>query len=260
MRISYLIPGPMGRTAGGEAELDRRCSLLQQYAASGTEVGGHDVPEGPASIESMCEGYLSIPATMRRALELQSDGWECVILGCFGDPGLAGFRELMDVPTVGPGEATALVAASLGHRYSVITVTDSIVAPIEQQLRSAGVADKLASVRAMSIPVLELHTDLDRTIEAATDAGRTALTRDRADTLILGCMSMGFLGVSEAIAGHLGVPVLNPAKVALKFAEMILGSGLTHSRRAYMPPPKLASGKVSSALELIDLSTGRETT
>ena len=30
---------------------------------------------GPASIESMYEEYLSIPATCRRALELQEDGW-----------------------------------------------------------------------------------------------------------------------------------------------------------------------------------------
>ena len=62
---------------------------------------------------------------------------------------------------------------------------------------------------------------------------------------------MGFLGIAEAASEALGVPVLNPGKVALKYAEALVGSGLTHSRKAYMLPPKLASGKVASALDLL---------
>jgi len=254
MKISYLIPGPMGLRAGGQTELDRRRSLLQEYAAPDTEVGVHDVITGPASIESACEEYLSIPAAMKRAVELELDSWDAVILGCFGDPGLDGFRELMAIPIVGPGEATALVAASLGHRFTIITVTEGIVPAIQRQIRDAGVSDKLAGVRAVDIPVLELHTDRDRTIEATAAEGQRALAEDCADTLVLGCMSMGFLEVAEAVADRLGVPVLNPVKVALKYAEMLVGSGLHHSRRAYALPPKLASGQVSSALDLLNLT------
>ncbi len=250
MRILYLIPGPMGRTPEGRAEVERRGSLLEKYAAPGTEVGIEDVPEGPASIESMYEEYLSIPATVRRAVELESEGWDALILGCFGDPGLDAFRELLSIPIIGPGEATALMAASLGHRFSVITIMESIIPATERQIRNVGVGEKLASVRVVGIPVLELHRDRERTIQAAIEAGRKAIEEDRADTLIMGCMSMGFLEIAEAIAPELGVPVLNPARVALKFAEAIVGAGLTHSRRAYMMPPKLAMGEARSALDL----------
>ena len=62
---------------------------------------------------------------------------------------------------------------------------------------------------------------------------------------------MGFLEIAEAASERLGVPVLNPAKVALKYAEALVGAGLRHSRKAYMLPPKLASGKVASALDLL---------
>jgi allantoin racemase len=61
---------------------------------------------------------------------------------------------------------------------------------------------------------------------------------------------MAFLEIAEGAGAQLGVPFLNPARVSLKFAEALIGAGLTHSRRAYMVPPKLESGKVSSALEL----------
>lgn len=240
----------MGSTPEGKAEIARRGALLKQYAAPGTEVGIDDVAEGPASIESMYEEYLSIPATARRAAELEQEGWDALILGCYGDPGLDALRELLHIPIVGPGEATALMAASLGHRFSIITITDSVIAATERQIRNVGVGEKLASVRVVGIPVLELHHDRERTIEATIDQGRKAIEQDRADALIVGCMSMGFLEIAEAAGVELGVPFLNPARVSLKFAEALVGAGLSHSKRAYMTPPKLASGKVRSAAEL----------
>lgn len=61
MKIVYsLVPGPMGNSPEGKAELARRGNLLVQYAAPGTNVDIVDVPQGPASIESMYEEYLSI--------------------------------------------------------------------------------------------------------------------------------------------------------------------------------------------------------
>jgi allantoin racemase len=253
MRIVYLVPGPLGRTPEGRVEVERRGSLLKKYAAPGTEVGIEDVPEGPASIVSMYEEYLSIPATCRRALELQEEGWDAIILGCYGDPGLDALRELLTIPVIGPGEATAFMAASLGHRFSIITITESVIAFTEKQIRNTGVGEKLASVRVVGIPVLELHHDRERSLEATIAQGRKAIEQDRADALIVGCMSMGFLEIAEAAGEELGVPFLNPAKVSLKFAEATVGAGLTHSKRAYMTPPKLASGKVSSAAELFKM-------
>jgi allantoin racemase len=250
MRIVYLVPGPMGRTEKGRVEVERRGSLLKQYAAPGTETSINDVPEGPASIESMYEEYLSIPATCRRALELEEEGWDAIILGCYGDPGLDALRELLTIPIIGPGEATALMAASLGHRFSVITITDSVIAATERQMRNVGVGEKLASVRVVGIPVLELHTNRERAIEATIEQGRKAIEQDRTDTLIVGCMTMGFLEIAEVAGAELGVPFLNPARVALKFAEAVVGAGVTHSKRAYMTPPKLAMGKATSAAEL----------
>jgi len=202
----------------------------------------------------MYEEYLSIPATARRAVELEQEGWDALILGCYGDPGLDALRELVSIPIIGPGEATALMAASLGHRFSIITITDSVIAATERQIRNVGVSEKLASVRAVGIPVLELHRDRERSLEATIEQGRKAIEQDRADALIVGCMTMGFLEIAEAAGAELGVPFLNPARVSLKFAEATVGAGLTHSRRAYMIPPKLAEGKVKSAAELFQNS------
>jgi allantoin racemase len=83
-------------------------------------------------------------------------------------------------------------------------------------------------------------------------AGRELVEQRGADTLVLGCMSMAFLDVTAELEAELGVPVVNPARSALKVAEALVGSGLRHSKRAYPLPPKFASGRVAgpAALEL----------
>ena len=250
MKLIYLVSGPMGRTEKGQAELQRRREYLKRHASSETEVDITDIPKGPGSIESMYEEYLSIPETVNRAHQLEKEGWDGILLGCYGDPGLDALREMVDIPVAGAGEATALMAAALGHRFSIITVTDSVINPLERMVRNTGVGEKLASVRAVDIPVLELHNDREQAIEMTIEEGRKAIKEDRADSLIVGCMSMGFLEIPEACQAELGVPFLNPARVQLKFMEAMIGSGLTHSKRAYMTPPKIASGIAESPADL----------
>ena len=257
MKIIYLIPGPMGRTEAGRTEVERRHQLLQKYAAEGTEVGITDVDRGPASIESMYEEYLAIPNALERAVALERAGWDAIINGCFGDPGIDGAREVLSIPMIGPCEASLLMACSLGHRASIITITQSAVSMTEKQIRGYGLSERLASVRAVDIPVLELHKNRDSTIAAVERAGKAAIEEDGADTLILGCMSMGFLEVAEEVSPKLGVPVLNPARTALKFAEAQLSAGLTHSKRAYMTPPKLEADSSLRTEDLYHVKTER---
>jgi allantoin racemase len=68
--------------------------------------------------------------------------------------------------------------------------------------------------------------------------GRTAVREDRADTLVLGCMSMGFLGIAEELGKRLEIPVVNPVLAAVKTAEMVVAMGLGHSKAAYPMPRK----------------------
>ena len=105
-------------------------------------------------------------------------------------------------------------------------------------------------MRAVDIPVLELANDREATVEKMIKAGREAMLEDRAQALVLGCMSMGFLEVAEELQEVLGIPVINPSKVGLAMAETLVRSGLSHSKKAFALPPKLAAGKVVSLQEL----------
>lgn len=248
--IRYLVPGPMHLTELGAKELHRREGKLRSWALPDTQVTVQAVQSGPASIESMYEEYLAIPAMAQLAVQAQEDGADAVIIGCFGDPGLDGVREVTDTLVVGPASASIAMATTLGHRFSIVTVTDSIVPALRRLAWEAGALDALASIRAINVPVIELNKDHQAGVTKMLEQGRRAVEADGADTLVLGCMSMGFLDVAEQMTRELGVPVINPSRAALHLAEATVALGLTHSRRAYMKPPKVTAGQTLDELYL----------
>lgn len=248
MKIAYVVPGIMDNK-----EMQRRENLLKKWAAVNTEVKVFDTTEGPASIESSYEEYLSIPITAKKMYELENKGYDAAILGCAGDPGLDAMREITSkMLVVGPGQSSMQMAVMLGNRFSVLTVTDSTVANSYELAHKAGVADRLASVKPLNIPVLELANDKEKSVKRMIEAGREAIEKDRADTLVLGCMSMGFLNIDNKLQKELNVPVINPSQIGLKAAEALIGAGLFHSKKAYMVPPKLANGNVDSIEKLYE--------
>ena len=244
MHIQYLVPGPMSKGPMGKKEVLRRQALLNDWAFSGTDVSVVDVPEGPPSIESSYEELLAVPATLKGIQQAEQDGLDAVIIGCFGDPGLEAARELTTMPIIGPGESSMLLAASLGHRFSVITVLDNVIAAQEQQAYRTGVITKLASVLSADIPVLELMNDKAATLKRMIQVGTKAVKDDRADVLVLGCMTMSFLGIAEDLSKTLGVPVINAGRAALKAAETLISQNMSHSKKAFPTPPKFLKEEV----------------
>jgi allantoin racemase len=187
----------------------------------------------------MWEEYLSVPPLMELAVELEREGFAAIVPGCFGDPGIDGVRELVEIPVVGPGATSMLVAANLGHRFAVVTVLENVIRPLENLAVLTGVAPKLAAVRQIGIPVLELNRDREATFAQLVTVSQRTIEEDRADVLVLGCGTLSFRAAE--LQAIVGVPVINPLQVALRTAEMLVACGLSHSKRSYPLPPKLAT-------------------
>jgi allantoin racemase len=238
VKILYVVPGKMAQTELSSGELERRKKILQSFAGKDIQVKIRDIDSGPLSIESAYEEYLAIPGTIERIVEAEKEGYDGVILGCFGDPGLDAAREMVRIPVVGPGEASLHTAAMLGHSFSIITVLESVVPSLVKLATLAGVEHKLASIRATNIPVLVLSRDVSKTKRTVLNEAEKAIQEDGADVIILGCMSLAFMGIADEIQETLRIPVVNPALVALKHLETLLSAHLTHSKKAYPFPPK----------------------
>lgn len=242
MKIRYILPSILSKTDLGSAEVARRQDKLRGWASPGTYVDVVEVDGGPATIESMYEEYLSVPGSAECVLRAEKEGFDAAIIGCFGDPGLDALRELSDMLVVGPASVSIAMASTLGHRFSIVTVVPGIVDNMRGLAWNAGAYDKLASVRAIDVSVLEVNRNPDAALKRMLEVASKTIEEDGAQVLVLGCMSMGFLDVAEKMTAELGVPVLNPVRLSVKVAEGLAACGLTHSRRAYLKPRKMAAG------------------
>ena len=238
MRLLYQLTGPMEKTVLGPAEVKRRREFLRARTAPGVEVEVWSLADGPPSIESAVEAALVVPELTRKVVQARSEGFDAVIVGCFSDPGLDALRELVDIPVIGPGSSAVHLAAQLGTRFSVISPLGGSDGRVAARLRALGLADKFASVRSIGMSVLDLARDRGAVLERVTEVARAAVHEDGADVLVLGCMSMGFVGVSDDVQKRLELPVVNPVVAALKTAETVVAMGLSHSKAAYPVPPK----------------------
>jgi allantoin racemase len=131
----------------------------------------------------------------------------------------------------------------LGEKFSMVTILDSIVPAIWRVLREYGLEHQCASVRVIDYPVLEMHKDPEGVAKALLRESKEAVQHDGAASIVMGCMSMAFMLVDERVQGQLEAPIVNPAKVAIKYAEMLVALGLSQSRVTYPKPNYEKLGK-----------------
>ena len=197
------------------------------------------IPQGPASIESQFDEALSIPGTIRRAMDAEKRGANALIIDCMGDPGLHACREVVTIPVVGPSQTAMHFASMLGHRFSFITVLDRLHSLVGNLVATYGLTQSYASFRAVDIPVLSIGTDMGHLGAALAREAIAAVQQDGADAIVLGCT--GFLGCAGSmrtalLAAGCDVPVIDPIPLAVQVADALVKTGLSHSKRTYPMP------------------------
>lgn len=213
---------------------------FEHFAAEGTEIEVVNLTKGPASVESHYDEADATPDILSKVKEAEGEGFDGVIVDCFGDVGVKAAREIANIPVIGPGETSMLFAAALGHRFSVITVLKNLVPMMSNAAKVLGVYEKLASVRYVDIPVLEV-SDKERLKKALYQEMLSAIEKDGAHVLALGCT--GMTGVASDLSRMLkekgyDVPVIDPSAASLKFAEALVRMGIKQSKLTYMEPPE----------------------
>ena len=196
---------------------------------------------GPASIECEYDEAMCQPDTILKIIDAEKEGCDAVVIDCMGDPGLQGARECVSIPVIGPCETSMHYASMLGHKFSVITVLERLRPQFENQSLLYGIPSKLASVKAVDIPVLELENDLEETVNQLTLKSIEAIEQDHSSVMIFGCT--GLFGCSEALQNKLlekgyDVPVIDPIPLAVNTAYVCAKLKLSQSKHSYPFPPE----------------------
>ncbi len=234
MKIKVIVP------ITTESMVEETEKEVQEIVSRGTSFDVECLDYGTASIESYYDEELAAPGIIAKAEKAEKEGFDGVFIDCMGDPAIGPVREKLDIPVVGPARASALYAADLAHKFSIVSPLESTNVLTENLIKEAGLSEKLASIRSVEIPVLELE-NLDKLQKALNKTALKAIEEDGAHAVVLGCT--GMMGVADGLSTYLknngyNVPVIYPVEVAIRHLESLISLDLKQSRRTYMKPPK----------------------
>lgn len=240
MRILLINPN----ISDSVSELIR--AEARRSAAPGTELTMVTARLGVAYIETRFEALLGAYAAAELAAE-HGAHHDAVIIAAFGDPGLAGIRELMPVPVLGLTESALASACLLGHRFSIIAISQRIQAWYREVLQATGLEGRLASIRALDQPLADIgavQQDHSARLHALCER---AVDEDGADVIILAGAPLA--GLARGLRGRLPVPVVDGVSSAVCHAQSLVGLQPGAARRgSFAPPPVKANKGLPDAL------------
>jgi allantoin racemase len=207
----------------------------QHSAAPGTEVEVLTAPFGVAYIETRFEALIGAYAAAQLAAEHHAR-FDAVVVAAFGDPGLAGLREVLPVPVTGLTEAALASAVQLGTRFSIVAISQRIRAWYRETVQAYGLEGRLASIRGLDQPLADIGSVQGDQGERLLRLAGQCVDEDGADVIVLAGAPLA--GLARSLRGRLPVPVVDGVSSAVRHAETLvaLQPGRA-SRGSFAPPP-----------------------
>lgn len=151
----------------------------------------------------------------------EKENYDGVVIGCFFDSGLRQAREIAkDITVVVPCEASVLIAAGLGYRFSIIVNQRKSIPKMHENVSNYGIAGCLASFESIELDISEIHKDRKETEKRMFDAAMRAVNEKLAEVIILGCTV--HYGIYKELQKKLKVPVIDPIVASIKHAEFMI--------------------------------------
>lgn len=231
MKILILTPCLARRTT--ESVRHR----LPMPVAPDVEIAYRGLDRGSANIEYCYDMYVGAADMVEKGLKAQEEGFDAIVINCTMNPAMEGLRELLDIPVVGAGLAVVHLASMLGDTFSIIDTGQPHWPYLRRVTTTAGLLDKLMSVRALNLSVSELSGEPDAVLRRMIEESVKAVEEDGAHVIVFGCT--GMRRYAEKLAEEMdkyGVPVVEPLTAAVNVTEALVRLRLRQSKVSYPKP------------------------
>lgn len=166
------------------------------------KVGSKCIADQPYGIYDEETERIAVP----KIIELAKN-WtniDALIISCAGDPAVEELRETLDIPVIGAGESTALLAKSYGEVFGVLGITKEVPKAYTEIL-----GDSIVGTN--DVPGIET------TIDLMTQGGRKKVIKKAlelktlgAEVIALACTGMATIGIARELEVVCGIPVIDP--------------------------------------------------
>lgn len=163
----------------------------------------------------------------------QAEGFDAILITCFGDPMLQQVRAWVDIPVLSIGEACLHTATMMGRKFGIVHVAETVARECRKQVEEYGFEKNLAGI----IPTpesaqeqVEALVDAHSTIKVFQSLGRKLIGMG-AEVLMPAC---GLMAPALRVAPKCedeypngltdvdGAPIMDVLGVGLKYAEMMV--------------------------------------
>jgi allantoin racemase len=216
-------------------------SLIEALRRPGFTPVVRSLEVGPPHLEYHVYEHQAAGPMLALMREADDEGYDAAVIGCFYDGGLREARELCDMPIVGMAEAALAVAATMGHRYSIIVGRRKWIPKMSDNALLYGHERKLASLRSVEMGIPEVAADPDGFLDACIREARLAVEVDGAEVVVLS--EIATPAFWARVRDEVPFPIVDPGAACWKFAEMAAdlyrAAGLTHSKiGGHEAPPR----------------------
>lgn len=235
MKLAFIFPGKESEKEANPAFFKSLKETIDSVKRADTKVEIYALPNDLPDEAEMAYWYvhpMMFSGMIGVARKAQKDGADAVVIGCVGSTDAEyGVKEVLDVPAVGIGEASLLMAQVLGQNFSIMTYDNKIAAWIDRMVRERHLEDFCVSVRPANIPLDEMmgRNAMAKIYERVLTQAKLAITEDRADVIVNG--SAGFVGLADYLRKRVDAPVVDAVEAGIKFGEMF--ADLKKSKNLY---------------------------
>lgn len=221
----------------------------QRSVSAGTTLTMATAPFGVAYIETRFEALVGGYATACAVAEHHGE-FDGVVVAAFGDPGLAGIKELCNVPVVGMTEAALASACLLGQRFSIIAISHRIEAWYRECVATNGLSSRLVSVRSLQQPLRDIGSVQEDHAARLEELSLQAVREDGADVIIVAGAPLA--GLARTLKDRIPVPVVDGVSSAIRHCESLIAlapKGATEG--SFARPPRKANHGLPQALSAL---------
>ena len=209
---------------------------IEPFKPVGVEVDTVSPDKGPVGLESYYHNYLASVNVHERIIQAEKEGYDGIVIACFGDPGIEAAKELVDIPVVGITEASYALASILGTKFLVIVSADTAVPRQIRYLKALGIPDYQYAVRPIGLTVLGVMADRVNAKELIANNCEVALKETGSEVIVMGCS--GFSGLRKDLEKMLNVPIIDPVVAGVQVCNTLINMGLAQSKvSTYKTPP-----------------------
>jgi allantoin racemase len=207
---------------------------MQEHAARvtrpDTEVTQRFLDRYSGSLQNLYLASVNNLTVVEKIIEAEREGFDAVVIGNHVDSGVQMARAVVNIPVIGPCEASMAMGSFIGEKFVMLTLRKQFLRTLEYNIRLFGFEDRFIKVKAVRWPVqalwphiMDAHQGKPEKLLEYFEKIALECIEDGADTILVPGYPFGaalsMMGYSHV--PNTGVAVVDGAAAALKMAESL---------------------------------------